>query len=268
MDDKKLRDLKIIEIDNPMHTGFYGCSVLNAGEEGNGLEVFVQEGDNDDLDGYIEDHDMYIEYDYDKYSHEVTKEVNNLFIETINSLINELFDIEDLFINKLSDELISPKYYNFETDRSFIKIEVCRSKFDKFIDMVFKNYWDQLDKTIYDNHTSYDGFISFYTNDIKSWYNKRYDLDCNELKTVFEMLLNVSNGDDINGFNVNGLNEDLFYELHDICNEVFYNIGYWYESYKDGETVKLTYHEIKDILDKHKAIQEDFMKNQTTFDGR
>lgn len=224
-----------IELKNPIHDGFYGSSVLNPSEEGNGVERSVMECDDNELDGYISDNDYEIYANYEEYFKEVTVEVNDYFLEVINDIISELFQIDDLFRNKTDDELVSPRYYNFETDKSYFQVEVNRYNYESFIDQVFRKYHQELKEMIITRHTSYDGFISFYSNNIDHWKERKYKLDYNELETIFKTLIKIAE-----------VEEEIFYKLYDIASENFYNTRYWYES-PEGE--KVDYYELKKIVE-------------------
>lgn len=72
---------------------------------------------------------------------------------------------------KLSfDEIVSPRYYNFETDRIFAMLEFDRiKKFRAHLKGLWEKWEKELRKLIRENHTSYDGFISFMDNDYEDW---------------------------------------------------------------------------------------------------
>lgn len=61
-------------------------------------------------------------------------------------------------------DLVSPKYYNFETDRIFVDIE--ESEIKRLYGLVDKTELEQLIK---ERFTSYDGFISHYPNSLEKW---------------------------------------------------------------------------------------------------
>lgn len=81
------------------------------------------------------------------------------------------------------ETMVSPREYNFTTDRifCFIRASVVRRLFA----MSRRDKHKQLAETIKDRHTSYDGFHSFYTNDISRWLDRPVtDWDHNELGTL------------------------------------------------------------------------------------
>jgi hypothetical protein len=104
--------------------------------------------------------------DYQKAFHEIT-------IQWLNRFNAEAgFNIE-------FKEVDSPREYNFTTDKligliSVDEVKNAMAKCNSNID-IFKN--EVLDKYF----KSYDGFMSFYSNDVDDWFNKDIeDLDCNE----------------------------------------------------------------------------------------
>lgn len=70
-------------------------------------------------------------------------------------------------------EFTSPKYYNFSTDRLFATLPA--SQLNKLVREVKK--YDNYADAIKERFTSYDGFMSFYSNDINhaDWNKKEYD---------------------------------------------------------------------------------------------
>lgn len=65
------------------------------------------------------------------------------------------------------EEMVSPREYNFGTDRTFMLIS--EETVMKMWDAVDK---EALDKMIHDHFTSYDGFISHYDNSLAKWLTK------------------------------------------------------------------------------------------------
>lgn len=80
------------------------------------------------------------------------------------------------------DEVQSPREYNFENDRIFIRL----STLD--ILMMFQEVdRDELNQLIKDTYTSYEGFRSFYDNSLADWCDKFVtEWDCNQLGTLMQ----------------------------------------------------------------------------------
>ncbi len=78
------------------------------------------------------------------------------------------------------DEMVSPREYNFTTDRLFAKLSL--ADVERMRDCVSQG---TLADTIRDRHTSYDGFYSYYSNDFAEWDAKPIsEWDANELGTL------------------------------------------------------------------------------------
>ena len=81
-------------------------------------------------------------------------------------------------IKLVGSNVISPREYNFATDRIFAKIEI--DDFDKFAKYIISlasnpEYRTELGKIIKKNHSSYPGFISFMSDDIEDWFGLLID---------------------------------------------------------------------------------------------
>lgn len=129
-------------------------------------------------------------------------------------------------------EMVSPKYYNFETDRLFAVIPQSE------VERLYKETDTELLKeVIRERFTSRDGFISYYPNDLSEWPSDLARWDANHVGTL--LLAYVRQQTD-NNF-------DHFAEYHLIDNpfEVVYNLIH---KYSDPEISRL--HNIRDYLDK------------------
>lgn len=109
-----------------------------------------------------------------------------LYIESFNELLSDY----ELEIELKYNSLESPKFYNFETDRLFCDITEKEAK--KLFNIVTDNgnNFEHLAKTIESRFTSYDGFISHYSNNLDDWLEKPFkEWDCNELGTLLESFI-------------------------------------------------------------------------------
>lgn len=80
--------------------------------------------------------------------------------------------------------LISPKFYNYETDRIVGEIEIGEIQtLKERVNPV------TLAKLIKDNFTSRSGFISFYPNDLSRWDSDVTKWDCVQLGTLLEAFI-------------------------------------------------------------------------------
>jgi hypothetical protein len=138
----------------------------------------------EDVDDLTSDKDLQqwvcdnITYDYKEYETSVAKEY-------INVLECELKEFLPSFKAEYK-EVDSPQYYNFETDKvvGLCNLEDIREEIKAYIN----KYPNEFKKWIKDKHSSYDGFISFYSNDVNDW-DLDGDLDHNELGSIFGFIL-------------------------------------------------------------------------------
>lgn len=96
------------------------------------------------------------------------------------------------------EEMTSPRFYNFETDRIFCTISLRTAQ--RLFAISKKEKHERLAAVIADRHTSRSGFISFYKNDLPSWVTKPIrDWDHNELGTLLRAICgDPSDSNDIN----------------------------------------------------------------------
>lgn len=90
--------------------------------------------------------------------------------------------------------MTSPKFYNFETDRIFATIT--KKAVRQLFAMSKAEGHATLRKAIAERFTSYDGFISFYSNDLDVWLDKPLmDWDCNEVGTLLMACFYMATGE-------------------------------------------------------------------------
>lgn len=69
-------------------------------------------------------------------------------------------------------ETISPRFYNFETDKMMATLKILdEEKFFASVRAKMNEHKEELRTIIYDNHTSRSGFVSYMENDIEKWYD-------------------------------------------------------------------------------------------------
>lgn len=79
------------------------------------------------------------------------------------------------------EEIQSPKYYNFTTDRLFV--ETHAKSFQALLDVAHTS--PSFSRLVHRRHSSRDGFISHYANDSEDWPREVDDCDHNHLSTLF-----------------------------------------------------------------------------------
>ena len=108
-------------------------------------------------------------------------EVSRLHIEVFLEKFSDLVGIDILTGHKFA-ALQSPKYYNFSTDRIFARIDF--EAVQQLFDVV---QHATLEAVIKSRFTSYDGFISHYSNQLDAWLDKPLaEWDSNEIETLLQ----------------------------------------------------------------------------------
>ena len=129
-------------------------------------------------------------HQHDNIDYSAMKEVlNKIYVQEFEELFNDTFDIKISLKYKLVE---SPREYNFSTDRLFCEI----SEVDiKTIFDIATSSQGNFSNYLKENFTSYDGFMSYYSNDFNDWLSKDLvDYDHNELGSLIGCMLH-SEGD-------------------------------------------------------------------------
>lgn len=158
--------------------GFYESNLYNS-------DVLYNDTVEDYNMGYLEKNEEYDIEDWDGF----TTAVSNGAVE----IIDELLGNDEVLSNLKFVSLSSPKYYNFSTDRLNIDMDVNVELLSKFC---FETNKDSFDKYLKDTFTSYDGFISFVSNNIKDFKNG-FDWDdrdkCLQVMIEYYLLCQLNN---------------------------------------------------------------------------
>ena len=101
----------------------------------------------------------------------------------------ELIDATGLALKMQWEAMESPRFYNFETDRVFVKMPL--DDLQKLFDYsAAKDNHATLGRVIAERHSSRDGFISFYDNTLESWLFKPLaEWDHNQFETLIQAVL-------------------------------------------------------------------------------
>lgn len=140
--------------------------------------------------------------------HDICQDYAKQYVEHFQDKFNEL---TGLSIKLTFADLKSPREYNFETDRIFATIspQDAQSLFD------FVNQ-GALSDVIKENFTSYDGFISFYSNDVLEWLAKPFaEWDHNELYTLILAALAQEGQEEDFDFDIVTDMHDTLYQIID-----------------------------------------------------
>lgn len=112
-------------------------------------------------------------------------EVAEIYAHNYVDMCNEILDVD---LKRVSQSVVSPREYNFETDKIFIEVEV--DDYTQFIDKLIKladnpEYRAKLGNMIHERHTSCEGFWSWMSNDIEKWFMFMYDPDNSHYTSFF-----------------------------------------------------------------------------------
>lgn len=164
----------------------------------------------DRQEGYLNDNQ---EYDIDDFK-AFKKEVSENAVYFLFEALDEHNIIKDM---KFKD-LYSPRYYNYETDSLIIDVDVDMRRLKKYCFTTKKEAFNQYLK---DNFTSYSGFVSYISNNIKDFkedYNQpNNDREINVM-IEFYLLTQINNSDSEFDRDTN-----YHYRLYDSLNETIYN---------------------------------------------
>lgn len=182
---------KMVEYEVP---GFYGLYESVYTDEGELDYMFF---DNPDA---VDEHLMDLFKDFCDY--EMDWSIDKKYVDTVGETYTTMFDnaIKDIIPSWKGStyvETVSPREYNFTTDRVFAKTvidDAVAEEIGKFLE----KHRAEFDAIVKRRFTSRPGFDSFYSNDINSedWQKELVDMDHNELSTIFGLILEVSMGDD------------------------------------------------------------------------
>lgn len=177
---------------------------------------------------------FYINYEWsDQDRNEYFNTVGAAFIENMKYLINyyipEEMKQEDYY--KFEIEYIgvySPKYYNYTTDKIDYTIKTNKQTMQEL-----KKYILDLqgaEQYIFKRFSSYDGFISFLSNDIEYW--KTEPIETNEvyIGALIDMLLNLNDENTMENLNIE--------TIDNINPPVCYMIPYLYSN-KTGNQISI-----------------------------
>lgn len=148
--------------------------------------------------------DNYLSVNTKYFYNQIAEDYTNFYIYALNERLKG-FTLDAKF-----NLLISPREYNFETDRIFIDIE--KDHAIDFIKYIIKNFKKTLENKIKERFTSRSGFWSHYKNGLDLWTTDYSKWDHNQIGTCFEL------------FDLE--EEDINYSLREYLNErIMENLG-------------------------------------------
>ena len=148
---------------------------------------------------FLNENDFEVYYDFENfenYKNDISKEFSNLYLKLIKDLLPYEIIENPKFLLELKDSYIdSPQYYNYRTDKNGLFIKTNYTTLN-----LIKNYvlsFENIENYIYKKNSSYDGFISFLSNDYNEWINKPIEkYECNELSFLFDNII-IQNDNDL-----------------------------------------------------------------------
>lgn len=143
----------------PFFPGFYESILLNSDTAYNAIQeecnYLREEGLNPDPDKY--------DFNYKQYQEDIC----NAFVDAFRGYKPDF--VEDVQFTGL----YSPRYYNYDTDRIYCNLELSDDWEEITREFIRTNY-ETLRARIAKEWRSYDGFISFISDNIRDWENKLY----------------------------------------------------------------------------------------------
>jgi hypothetical protein len=157
----------------------YDVTEREDGEAQHPVELRLTEG---------ELHDLILRHtDYGVQTHAIAREYVGAFATCAS-------DALDLPLDLRFEEMTSPKFYNFETDRIFATLPL--SAVRALFAMSKADGHKSLARTLEGRHSSYDGFHSYYQSDVAAWLAKPIATwDHNELDSLLRACLDIKGVD-------------------------------------------------------------------------
>lgn len=195
------------------------------------------------------DIEVYYEFEnFENYKNDISKEFSKLYLNLIKELLP--FDIikNPKFLLELKNSYIdSPKYYNYRTDNNGLFIET-----NYFTLNLIKNYilsFENMEDYIFKKNSSYDGFISFLSNNYNEWIDKPIEkYECNELSFLFDNII-IQNDNNYN---------DMIFNLNYECYENIEVYNY-VDAFVEYNHKTILLYDFKKIIKNHlKTLQQKY----------
>ena len=162
----------------PVFPGFYGT--YYEPDETNEIEHINQERENNKLTQLPYDA---IEFDYEEYENNISESACSVIESELSEYITKI----------VFQRLSSPKEYNFTNDSIHCEIWLSPDN-EKTILSFLENNKDKFAEYLRETYTSYDGFISHYSNDINDWLTDKDLLTgSHELGSILQFICDMNN---------------------------------------------------------------------------
>ncbi len=197
--------MKTIETYLPVFPGFYN-TIFEPDEE-NEIE---------DVNNYRESKGLKT-VDFDKFNFDYKEYNENVSKECVNAIDSQIADLlGDVSIK--FQELRSPKKYNFANDAIDVEITFTQDSYNKVID-ILESENEAFEAYIEERYTSYDGFMSSYSNNSNEWLNDlktETDIE-HKIGAALEFILV-----ELEGYDISDLWEDI--ETHSVYASNYYEL--------------------------------------------
>lgn len=161
---------KNFEIRLPFFCGFYESPLYNS-------DTLYWETTEDEMEYWRERFDDEtltaddLDIDFPRFKEECAKEYMDVFFNNA--------DCPDFIKSMEFSEIVSPPYYNFETDKLYVNVEFEEDWRDKVKSFMDENK-EWLTKRIKEEWSSRDGFCSFMDDTYDGWYEELQKDDADE----------------------------------------------------------------------------------------
>ena len=189
------------EIKLPFFCGFYESPLYNCDT------LYWEFNDEDNMEYYrerFEDNTLQaddLDIDFPRFMKECAKSYMDVFFNNM--------DCPD-FIEKMEfSEIVSPRYYNFETDKIYVNVEFSEGWQDK-VKTFMENNKEWLTERIKAEWTSRDGFCPFMGNTYEEWYKElqKEEPDVRYISVMIGYIMEVANTD---------IYEELITDTLEVC---------------------------------------------------
>ena len=151
-----------VNIELPFFPGFYESSLMNSDTAYWAIKdelEYMQDAyilkEHPEYKGLTEDD---LDFRYSDFEHDLAVAFADAWWNNAPSIVESVE----------FSEIVSPKYYNFSTDRLFADVEL-KENWQEVMRAFMKENADWLKERIKEDWTSYDGFCSFMNNDSSEW---------------------------------------------------------------------------------------------------
>jgi len=167
----------------PIFSGFYDTIFSITAREEKLLINDLNERREEEGKTEITDYDLF-EFNY--------KEFESDFAEQIESTVADELKSLNLITSSKYEKVESPAHYNFRNDNIDVTYTLTTENIEnitKYLNEWNENFAEYIEK----NYTSYDGFMSWHSNDFKDWMNEEVLFDNHKLGAIFNFILKNEN---------------------------------------------------------------------------